>query len=178
MSPRIPDGKCPNFTILNSLFTLLVSPLSRPPDDSVSYSLSSPESSSEGHPAGYPAGNLESCLACCSVSYLDCCLEKNPASRSEDCVGRSPADSSSGCPENRRERSPEGDLPSSRTGNLLSNWEGHSPDSLHGCPGSCGRAAELSRRMGPTRTESEPAGLPSADRRARLRASRARAYGL
>jgi hypothetical protein len=123
MSHRIPAQRSPNFTILNSLFTISVSHLSRPPGRSRGSSASCPESSPEDCYAGYSERDSQSCLNHHSVSYSHDCLEANSVNSSESCGTRRRAGFSSGCSENSLAISSEGSL------------QGYPPNCSDGSPG-------------------------------------------
>ncbi len=141
MLPAKPARESPNFTILNSLFTLSESPLPRPPGYSASHSPNCLGSSSEGCSAGSPVRNPESYLVCYSVSYLAGYPERNSASCSESSGDRRSADCSAECPANCSRSSSHSSLPSSGAVSLLSYTESCSAE----CPGKWGlyRAARF-----------------------------------
>ncbi len=127
-----------NFSILNSLFTISVSPLSRPPGHSGDYPQSSSASSSEGCSGDCPAGNPESCMVCCLVGCEASYPERNSASCSVSCRESCSTDCSTGCsadcPEKRRAENPESSLPSCLADSLENCLEGCSVESLPGSP--------------------------------------------
>jgi hypothetical protein len=146
MSPSKPGWKCPNFSILNSLFTISVSPLSRHPGCSGGSSASNPQSNPGGCPADYPARNPKSYLAGCWVSYLASYLEENSASYLADCPDRRPAGCVADCSEDCSEGSPERNLPGNGEDSLISYSESNSADS----PAGCAAGSENRTAAGPT----------------------------
>lgn len=114
MSPSNSGWKHPNFPILNSLFTLLVSPLPRLPGYSRGYPGSCLESSWADCSAGYPERNPENCLDRSSISNLEGCLERNSVSCSEGCGDRRSAGCSAERPANRSAGNSESNLPSNQ----------------------------------------------------------------
>jgi hypothetical protein len=124
--------KCPNFPVLNSLFSLLESPLPRPPGYSAGRSASYPEINSYGCSARCPVRNPESYQTCYSVSSRASDPERNSVSCSENFGACSRKRSPSDCPAKRRARSPASNLPDCRAGSLENCLEGCSAASFCG----------------------------------------------
>jgi hypothetical protein len=141
MLPCIRTQKSANLRIFNSLFTILLSPLSRPLGCLVNSPASYPEGNSEGrsprywggnsedNAEGYPAGNQASRSLRNLENSRGDCPESNPARCSENC----PDD----CPEDNREN------------NLPSNPAGNSRGYPEICSGSYQVDARRSAEFGP-----------------------------
>jgi hypothetical protein len=129
MLPRNRTRKSANFSILNSLFTLPVSPLPRSPGYLVNCPASYPESNRAGYSPRYPVRNPAGYLGGYPASYRAGYLAENlvsyPAGYPDSNSASSPAD----CPDNRLERNPE----SSRESNGADYSESYWADSLPNC---------------------------------------------
>jgi hypothetical protein len=108
MLPSNQAQKCPNFVITNWLFVILLSPLPHSPGYLANYPANHPE----GNPADYspsnPVRNSESYLGGYPASYGAGYLPENSASYSGNYRDSNSAGCSAYCPDNRRERNPEG----------------------------------------------------------------------
>lgn len=145
MSHSNPALEFRKFITHRSLLIARESPLPRPLSYSARYSPGSPASSSAGRPEGYPVRNLESCLACYSVSSSAGYPEMNSASYSESCRDRCSASRSAERPEDRPASSPDSNLPSNGAENPLSYLESSAASSPADCLGSA-LAGSLSRQ--------------------------------
>jgi hypothetical protein len=128
--PRNLAPKSANFPILNSLFTLTVSTLPRPPGYSVDSLVNCPDSNRAGYSPAHPVRNWEGDSDGYLASHVEGCLPENPAGNWEDCVGRNSAGCSADCPCSRPGRNPASNLRSNEIGYLPHYSESNRADSL------------------------------------------------
>jgi hypothetical protein len=137
MLPANQALKSANLSILNSLFTLSVSPLPHSPGYSESYSPGYPEGNSGDYPEGYSGSNSESY----PDSYSEDYPEGYPPRYSESYRGsyreNYPEDCSRNCPDdcsgNNPESNPE-DNPGSNSGGYLPDCGESYSESFWSCP--------------------------------------------
>jgi hypothetical protein len=134
MLPQSQARESANFSILNSLFAISVSPLPRSPGYLESYSPGYPEGNSGDYPGSYSGSYSESYPDSCSENYPEGYpprySESYPGSYRESC----PEDCSRNCPESCSGSNPGSnpeDNPGSNSGDYL-------PDCWEDCPGNVG----------------------------------------
>jgi hypothetical protein len=137
MSPANQNPRSANFSILNSLFTLPLSPLPHSPGYSESCSRGYPEGNPGGYPESYSraySGNHpENSRESYPENYGESYSPANPENCRENCSDGNPAGYSQDSPDSNPESNPE-DNPERNSGDYLQNRGENHPANIGSCP--------------------------------------------